>query len=143
MKENKNIRYFSILKSFKDYIVSEKLVSLGNSIELPALFRVLGWRLIAASFGRGVKLANRVKQLNNFGRYILRMVKHHGATTTVAYLKACQLTVQKRIAKTPIDSLRELQPDLPLPRLTSSGLPRIIPLMDRRAICQGSESVIR
>jgi hypothetical protein len=71
------------------------------------------------------------------------MSKRHGVPYTVKYLKACQLAVQKRIAGQPLKSLRELEPDLPLPALTKSGLPRIIQLRDRRAIASGSYSIIR
>jgi hypothetical protein len=71
------------------------------------------------------------------------MSKRHGITYTVKYLKACQLAVQKAIAGQPLSSLRELEPDLPLPRLTKSGLPRIIQLRDRSAILGGGYSVIR
>lgn len=90
-----------------------------------------------------VKFANRLVQLHNFGKYILIMRKHHGAAFAVGYLKACQLAVQKRIGEDRIGSLRDINPDLPFPRLTTSGLPRFIPLRDRRAILNGSESVIR
>jgi hypothetical protein len=58
-------------------------------------------------------------------------------------MKACQLAVQKAIAKDRIRSLRDLEPGLPLTRLTSSSLPKVIPLMDRRAIMSGVPSVIR
>jgi hypothetical protein len=71
------------------------------------------------------------------------MRKHHGVSTTVKYLKASQLAIQKAIAKDRIGSLRDLEPDLPLPRLSRSSLPRYIPLGDRRAILSGSGSVIR
>jgi len=71
------------------------------------------------------------------------MSKRHGVPYTVKYLKACQLAVQKKIAGQPLTSLRELEPDLALPRLSKSGLPRIIQLRDRRAIVSGSQSVIR
>jgi hypothetical protein len=71
------------------------------------------------------------------------MSKRHGVPYTVKYLKACQLAVQKKIAGQPLSSLRELEPDLALPRLTKSGLPRFIQLRDRRAIASGSHSVIR
>lgn len=71
------------------------------------------------------------------------MRKHHGELTTIKYLKASQLSVQKAIGKDRIKSLRDIEADLPLPRLTTSGLPRIIPLGDRRAILSGSPSVIR
>jgi len=62
---------------------------------------------------------------------------------TVKYLKSCQLALQKRISKDMISSLREIEPDLPFPRLTSSRLPRIIPLADRRAILSGNAFTIR
>jgi hypothetical protein len=71
------------------------------------------------------------------------MSRRHGITYTVKYLKACQLAVQKSIAGQPLTTLRELEPSLPLPRLTKSGLPRIIQLRDRAAIRSGSYSVIR
>lgn len=70
------------------------------------------------------------------------MKRHHGATYVVKYLKACQLALQKRIALDPISSLRDLEPDLPLPRL-KSGLPSVIPVFDRRSILRGSPNVIR
>lgn len=71
------------------------------------------------------------------------MRKHHGDVFVVNYLKAGQLAIQKQLAKDKIESLRDLNPKYPFPRLSQSGLPRIIPLMDRRLICQGSGSVIR
>jgi len=71
------------------------------------------------------------------------MRKHHGETFTVKYLKSSQLALFKAIAGNPFKSLREIEPELPLPRLTTSGLPRFIPLADRRAILSGSSSMIR
>lgn len=136
--------YFVSLKNlFKDQIVNGGMVSLGNSFELPALFKRLGWRLVYTCFPKITKLQPRLSQLNMMCGYLRQMVKHHGASYAVAYLKACQLAVQKCVAKDRIKSLRDLVPDLPLPRLTTSGLPRIIPLKDRRAICNGSASVTR
>jgi hypothetical protein len=71
------------------------------------------------------------------------MVKHHGSVYTVQYLKTCQLAVQKKIAADKITSLRDLNPDLHLPRLSKSALPRVIPLSDRRLISRGNTEVIR
>jgi len=70
------------------------------------------------------------------------MTQRHGSVFTVKYLKASHLAIQKFIAGTPLDSLRELEGDLPLPRL-SSGLPRFIPIYDRRSIKQGNPFIIR
>jgi hypothetical protein len=121
------------------------LISLGNSIELPALYRKFGWRFLLISFrskGMG-KLTSRLRLLQNFAKYILIMVKRHDSEYAVKYLKASQLAVQRAVAGKPCSSLREIEPDLPLPRLSRSGLPVIISLADRRAIIAGSPSTIR
>lgn len=90
-----------------------------------------------------VKVPRRMHQLSTFSVFVLTMVRNHGSTYTVKYLKACQLAVQKSIAGDRISSLREIDPDLPLRRLKSCGLPQIIPNRDVRAIRAGSVSVIR
>lgn len=143
MKQRKDLIFFSVRSIFKDGLITPAMVTLGNSIELPALAKRLGFRLLSAAAPRKVKYSSRLRQLMTFTSMILNMVKHHGSKTTVMYLKACQLAVQKRIAGDKIKSLRDLQPDLPLPRLTTSKLPRVIPLRDRRLICSGSPFVIR
>jgi len=71
------------------------------------------------------------------------MYKNHGDMYVVKYLKACQLAIQKKIAGTPVSSLRELEPDYNFPRLSKSGLPSCINLQDRASICNGSFKVIR
>lgn len=143
MKKEISPRFVSIMKAFSDYTISEKLVSLGNSVELLVLCRKLSWRLARACSLNTVNLSKRSIQAYNFCKYILIMRRRHGTTFAVSYLKASQLAIQKKIGKDRIESLRDLVPDLPLPRLTSSGLPSYIPLRDRRAICSGSPSVIR
>jgi len=142
--ETKKVKFFSITKAFRAQLLSEAMVSLGNSFELPALFKHLGWRIISSAFaGRKVKLASRVRILSNFGIHILRLVRVHGMTFTVVYLKSCQLAVQKSIAGQPLSSLKEIGGNLPFPRLDSRGLPRIIPVYDRALIKAGSSSIIR
>jgi len=71
------------------------------------------------------------------------MNQRHGSLYVVKYLKACQIAVQRKVAKSPFKSLREIEPDLHLPRLSTSGLPVIIKLADRRAICVGGINTIR
>jgi len=71
------------------------------------------------------------------------MTYRHDSIFTVKYLKAAQLAIQKKIAGQPFLSLREIEPDLPLPRLSKSGLPIIIGTRDRRAICSGSPRIIQ
>jgi hypothetical protein len=46
------------------------------------------------------------------------------------------------VAGQPLNSLRELEPDLPLPRLVN-GLPAIIGTRDRRSIRSGNTRVMR
>jgi hypothetical protein len=119
------------------------MVSLDNPLGLSVLFNRIGWRIISACSDRKVKLSKRLVILHNFIGYLLQMRKHHGATVVVKYLKASQLAVQKQLGKDKVTSLKELEPGLPLPRLTRSSLPRIIPLADRRAIGSGNVFVIR
>jgi hypothetical protein len=134
----------SITRLFKDIRTEKSMVSLGNSFELPALFRNLGWRVISAAMKPGrVKVPRRMHQLMSFSVYILSMSKRHGVGFTVKYLKACQLAIQKTIAGEKIESLRAIDPSLPLRRLRTCGLPSYIPTRDVRAIRAGSVSVTR
>jgi hypothetical protein len=138
----KYTQFTSILKSFKDSNLSEPMVSLGNSFELPALFRGIGWRVISACFPSKVKVSKRLKRLFIFSSYIRHMSRKHGAVYTVKYLKHSTLAIQKAIAGNPLTSLRELEPTIPFPRL-AQGLPRFIPVDDRRAIRRGNVEIIR
>lgn len=138
----KEITWFSLSKAFRSNIVTEARVSL-NSIELLALFRRIGWRVLSACTSKKVKFSSRLKQLNGFAMHILRMTRHHGVAYSVNYLKASQLAVQKRLGNQGVKSLRDINPDYPFPRLTSSRLPSVIPLGDRRAILSGNVFVIR
>jgi len=142
MKDNRNY-FFNLYKSFKDSVVTVPEVSLGNPIELPVLLKKLGWRIAGSCFPSMTKFNARLRQLHNFGQHILRMRKHHGDMFVVKYLKAAQLAISKAVAGNPFHSLRELEPDLNLPRLTTSGLPPVIPLGDRRRILSGHPSTIR
>lgn len=142
-KDSKNLLWFSITSAFKDYVVHEPMVSLGNSFELPRLIRQLGWRVIYACTDGPVSLSRELRILNGFVRYILRMRKHHGDMFVVKYLKSCHLAVQKSIGLDHVKGPRDLEPDLPLPRYTTSKLPRFIPLGDRRAIKAGNSFRIR
>lgn len=139
----KETKFLSLTNLFKSYVYQEARVSLNNSFELLVLGKRIGWRLLSAVFSNQVKTHKRLVQLHNFFKYLLIMRKHHGSVFVVGYLKAGQLAIQKQIAKDKISSLRDLNPDMPFPRLSSSLLPRYIPLQDRKLICAGSPSVIR
>jgi hypothetical protein len=80
---------------------------------------------------------------HNFGRYLLYLYKHNGSLFVVKYLKAAQLSIQRKLAGQPFSSLREIEPDLHLPRLSKCGLPAIIGTRDRAAIMAGSTQVIK
>jgi len=140
---NKDINMFSIKNAFRDGVKHEPMVSLGNPFELPALVLKIGYRVILACFDSPVKITKKLQIVKNFIGYLFQMNKHHGPMTTVKYLKSCQLAIQKRISMDRIHSLREIESDLPLPRLTSSGLPRFIPLSDRRSILSGDGDITR
>lgn len=99
--------------------------------------------MLYATMPRIVKTSKRLVQLQKFGTYLLRMNKHHGGIYVVKYLKSSQLAIQRFIAGNPVLTLREIEPELNLCRLTTGGLPKIIPLSDRRLIKGGSTSVIR
>lgn len=73
----------------------------------------------------------------------MALKKHHGGTYVVKYLKACQLSIQKAIAGTPLTSLTEVGACESSPRLDSRGLPRVIPYSDRKLIMHRGYSIIR
>lgn len=141
--KNTNIKFISLMNLFKSGVRQDAMVSLCNFIELPALVKQLGWRIIASIFTLQGKVSFRFRQMHNFYNYILRLRVKHGDKYCVNYLKACQLAIQKAIAKDKISSLREINPSYSFPRLASCGLPRYIPLSDRRAIMNRSTTVIR
>lgn len=121
----------------------DALVTLENSFELSVLFKRIGWRVISACFSRKGKLPSRIRFLKSFLQHLLKLKRVYGSIYVVRYLKACQLAVQKVIAGTPVSSLKEVGGDLPFPRLDRSGLPRVIPVYDRRLIKGGSTSIVR
>jgi hypothetical protein len=142
VKDN-NISMFSIVNSFRDNVRHEPMVSLNNPFELLALVNKIGFRVILACFNTPVKITKRQNLLVSFTMYLFKMNKNHGEMYTVKYLKSCTLAIQKTISKDVVKTLRELEPTYPLPRLSTSGLPRVIPLVDRRAILSGNVEITR
>jgi len=121
-----------------------KLISPLNPKRFRAFIGDYGWRLVSLCLGRrGKKITNRVTLYSSFGKFMLSMYRRHGTSYVIKYLKASQLAIQRALAGSPLSSLRELEPDLPMPKLSKSGLPRVIGLRDRRAIMTGSFPVIR
>jgi len=128
----------------KDVYEQGNMASLKNPKGFLAILHEIGPKILSMALLSSSKVLSRVRMLHNFGIFILRMYSHHGETYTVKYLKACQIAVQKCLAGQPFRSLREIEPDLPLPRLSRTGLPVIIPHNDRRSIIQlNSPAIIR
>jgi len=139
---NSNNNIFVGLKLYKDVLKAGSMVSLSNAKHLKAVMKKVGIPISILTL-LSTQITSRFSLVHNFGVHILKIYKNHGDEFTIKYLKAAQLAVQKKLAGTPLKSLREVEPDLNLPRLASSGLPTIIKLGDRRAICLNSVRIIR
>jgi hypothetical protein len=92
--------------------------------------------------GRISGLRNRVIITSNFFKLVLHLNKHHGSDFTIKWLKSCYVSLQKALANDNLKSLRDLEPDLPLPRLIN-GLPSFIGSKDRSLIKKGHTAIIR
>lgn len=111
---------------------------------LSTLFSKIGFRIFGAVFTGKGKYSSRMRQLYAFLVHLQNMKRNHGSTYVVKYLKTSQLAIQKAIAGTRVLSLRQLDNSLPFPYLATCGLPRFIPIRDRRLmLVNGSPSVIR
>jgi len=135
-------KFFSNLRLYSNIYEAGAMISLSNEKHLKLVIRNVGWRFVILSFLR-TRDTSRIRSLHNFAVHLIKMRNAHGDMYVIKYLKATQLAIQKKIAGSPFSSFRELEPDLPLPRLTKSGLPYIIKLGDRSAIVRGSLRVIR
>jgi hypothetical protein len=124
-------------------LVREQLVHLDKEKSLSSLFSRFAHKIISLSLRSSKNVTARIRLYHKFGRYLFFMNKRHGSTYVVKYLKACNLAISKVIAGQPFKSLRDIEPDLPLPRLSTCGLPVIIGTRDRRSIVQGSTKIIR
>lgn len=118
------------------------MYTLGNSKLLLSTLMKEAWRISALSMTKVKGLSSRVRIFNNFMQYMFKVFKHHGASFSVKLLKANSVAIQRYIAGTPYNSLRELEPTLPLPRLYQ-GIPSVIPKVDRVSIREGHKGVIR
>lgn len=118
------------------------LVNLSRFNNLDRVLRRYSWKLLSVINQKRIQGFNQVNLYYNFGRYIYILKRRHGTLYVVKYLKACSLALQRAVAGNPMSSLRDIEPDLPLPRLSSSGLPVMIGTRDRKAIMAGSRKVI-
>lgn len=109
-----------------------------------SFIKKFSWRIISLAISkRGESISTTIRLYHNFGSHLLKIQRNHGEVAAVKYVKACQLALQKKVAGQPLKSLRDLEPDLPLPRLSKSGLPIVIGLRHRYAISRGATKTIR
>jgi hypothetical protein len=139
MKKGTNIKFISLIK---DISLGTNMISLNNSFELSSVLRLIAFRILNAIGIKSGGYATRLNFMYKFARYLFYLRKNNGAEFVVAFLKAGQLAISKKVAHSPVKSLRDINPDFPLPRLVN-GLPSIIPISDRRLITRSGYSVIR
>lgn len=120
----------------------KSLVNLSRYQNLDRVLRSYSWKILSIISERRVQGLSQVHLFYRFGSYVYVLKRRHGILFVVKYLKACSLAIQRAVAGKPMTSLRELEPELPLPRLSSSGLPVIIGSRDRQAILSGSRKAI-
>jgi hypothetical protein len=99
-------------------------------------------KLVCLSLGKASSVSSRVRSAYNFIDFILKMNKNHGSSYTVKWLKASHVALQKYVGGDKINSLRVIEPNVPLPRLIN-GCPAIINRQDRRLIREGHAGLTR
>jgi hypothetical protein len=137
MKSNKIPSYLLYKRILAE---GQKLVTL-ESENFLVIIRRFAWKISELIIHRDKKVTSKMKVFFRLANYLVVLNKRHGSLFVCKYLKASLLSIQRAIAGSPMKSLREIEPDLPLPRLSRSGLPGWIGTRDRRAILSHSLSV--
>lgn len=122
----------TIVKTKKMFSIRD---SISNSLSIPLR------QIQYLSFGKIRGLANRALITRDFMTFVLKMKKNHGADFTIKWLKCCYVALQKSLGKDNLESLRDLEPNLPLPRLIN-GIPAIISSGDRKLIREMDSRII-
>jgi hypothetical protein len=99
-------------------------------------------KILILSFNKVSGIRGRLVIANNFIQFVFKMNKNHGSTFTIKWLKACTVSLQKWLGDDKVGSLRDLEPNLPLPRVIN-GCPSIINRQDRSLMKNGNVSIIR
>lgn len=137
----KNIlKYLINIKNNSRFIRNEVLVFPASKLEV--LISTIYPKVLYLSLNRISNLYGRARIGKNFLSFIFKMNRNHGAYYSVKWLKACAVALQKYLGNDKLSSLRELEPNLPLPRLIN-GCPSIINKGDRFLIRKGDKGVIR
>lgn len=139
MKKQNNLNQLNILAFKQKFQKSVKVFTIKDNIfdTLSIPLRQITY----LSFGRISNLVNRVKVTSDFINLMLKIKKNHGDDFTIKWLKACYVSLQKSLGNDHLASLRDLEPNLPLPRLIN-GIPACIKSRDRQLIRDGSKSMI-
>jgi len=99
-------------------------------------------KFILLIYGKSSLVSVRTRSLFSFTRFLLKMHKHHGSDFTIKWLKACFVSLQRYCGDNRVQSLREIQDNLPFPRMIN-GLPAIIFKGDRRKIQNAHKPTIQ
>jgi len=140
MKNNNN-NYFNILGAIKSrYVAVTKMIPLSEKIRM-SLYQPLAMNIVLAK-GSVAHLAWRIRLTSQFLDFVLKYNAAHGSKSTVAWLKASLVAIQKELGQDRLVTLHALKADLPYSK-TAGGLPRIIPSQERVLIRKGDIKVIR
>ena len=99
-------------------------------------------KLILLIYGKSSLVPVRSRLIFSFTLFIIKMHKNHGKNYSVKWLKSCYVSLQRYCGDNRVHSLREIEKDLPFPRVIN-GLPAIIPKGDRRKIQKSHKPTIQ
>nr|WAY16609.1 putative RNA-dependent RNA polymerase [Binucleate Rhizoctonia mitovirus 3] len=139
-KPRKEVSILDVVRT--RFRVVNKVVSLSHKFMGTDRFRIALRTMFLLALSRTGRLAYRANSAHAFLSFILKINNKHGSKFTIKWLKAGYVAIQRELGQDGMQSLRVLDPELPLPAL-ASRIPRIIPSADRALIRQGNPSVIR
>jgi len=129
-----------LLSSTRKVVVGNRVLPI-SKVTFDKLLKTLP-KLITLCFDKVTGFQGRLLIANNFIQFVMKTNRNHGSTYTIKWLKACTVALQKWLGGDRLKSLREIEKDLPLPRLIN-GCPAIINRSDRFRMIHGDASVIR
>lgn len=135
---------YNFISRFSNKVRASSVVTMFSLAKEKSFVRVLSKfipNLIKISTGK-TQISPRLRRFNKFLGLLFRVHKYHGSAYAVKWLKANHMAVQRSLSSSPMTTLRELEPQLPLTRLIN-GLPPFIGTMDRKAIRNNCPSTIR
>jgi len=119
------------------------MVSLLDAKASGILFAFSRWA-VSLSLGKSFRMVrNRIRLYKNLRAYLHRKRNTFGDAYVVKYLKVAHTCLARALARSPASSMMEIDDSFIFPRLTKSGLPKLIPSSDRLAIMRGRPGVIR